>query len=87
MKWNFFKRCHKKAGVDTLCQRKAGESCLVIRLNGCAFLVGELRRMGVVEGEELRVVGVGKCLLVECGGARIAVCRRLASAVEVELVN
>lgn len=39
--------------------------------------------MGVVEGEELKIVAAGKCLLVECGGARIALCRRLASAVEV----
>lgn len=69
--------------LDNLANLPAGVCCLVKRVCHLCPQARELHRLGLVEGEEVRVVSRGACLMLECGGSRVALDRKLAEKVEV----
>ena len=64
-----------------------GVCCLVKRVCDLCPHARELHRLGLVEGEEVRILSKGSCLMVQCGGSRVALDRRLAEKVEVFILD
>lgn len=65
-----------------------GSLCLVTGMDvSKSAAVRMLHRMGIVEGEIVRVLSAGDCMMVDCGGSRIAVRREIAHTVQVVLVE
>lgn len=76
----FFSQRHHSS---TLAYQAQGSTCVIVGLGNCCRANQHLHRMGLVEGECVKVISTGKCMMVECGGVRIALCRKLAGSVEV----
>lgn len=72
--------------MPTLDQLRPGQRGRILSLQGDAALVQRLLDMGVLEGEELEVVGfapLGDPMEVRLGAARLTLRRRDASGIEV----
>lgn len=72
---------------DVLSNLAPGVCCLVKRVCDLCPHARELHRLGLVEGEEVKVLSKGSCLMLQCGGSRVALDRRLAEKVEVWLIE
>lgn len=79
----------KSSGLTetTLAALAPGVCCLVKRVCPLCPHARELHRLGVVEGEEIRVLSKGSCLMLQCGGSRVAMDCKLAEKVEVFILH
>jgi len=72
--------------VPTLDQLRSGHRGRILSLQGDAALVQRLLDLGVLEGEEVEVVGfapLGDPMEIRLGAARLTLRRRDASGIEV----
>jgi ferrous iron transport protein A len=76
--------------VPTLDQLRPGDRGRVLSLQGGAALVQRLLELGVLEGEEVEVVGfapLGDPMEIRLGGSRLSLRRREAAGIEVKMTN
>jgi Fe2+ transport system protein FeoA len=76
--------------VPTLDQLRPGQRGRVLSLQGDAALVQRLMDLGVLEGEEVEVVGfapLGDPMEVRLGNARLSLRRHDAAGIEVKMTN
>lgn len=75
-------------GATKLSGLARGSLCLVTGMDSRdTVAVRLLHRIGIVEGELVRVLCCGDCMMLDCCGNRIAVRREIAHAVQVVLVE
>jgi ferrous iron transport protein A len=76
--------------VTTLDQLRPGQKARVLALLGDAALVQRLMELGVIEEEELEVVGfapLGDPMEIRLGNSRLSLRRREAAGIEVHPLN
>jgi len=68
----------------------AGQRGQILALTGDPVLVGRLMEMGVLEGDEIELIGfapLGDPLEIRLGDSRLSLRRREAAHVEVQLLS
>ena len=76
--------------MTTLDQLRPGQRGRVLSLQGDAGLVQRLMELGVIEGEEVELVGaapLGDPLEVRLGASRLSLRRREAAGIEVHVLQ
>ena len=81
------KCCHKAADPGRephrLSDVKAGKCCVISGFCGCEKSACELQRMGLLAGDVVRVIRTGACMMIECGGCRLALRQEVGRLVTV----
>ncbi len=81
------KNCHQLSQTDPAPHRlsdvEAGKSCVISGFCGCEKSACELQRMGLLAGDVVRVIRTGACMMIECGGCRLALRRDIGRFVTV----
>lgn len=81
------KPCHKhfgkSPGPHRLSDVQAGKCCVISGFCGCEKSACELQRMGLLAGDVVRVIRTGACMMIECGGCRLALRQEVGRLVTV----
>lgn len=75
--------------MPTLDQAKPGQHCRIERIDGPPELVQRLMEFGLLEGEEIEVVGfapLGDPLEIHIGGTRLSLRKRDAASITITLI-